>query len=63
MFSEEILAQYWSMGDKGSVATLLDNLGMVAEMEGDDERAKILFTDALVLRRAVADKAPMLIRL
>ena len=59
MFSEEILTQYWAMGDKGSVATLLDNLGMAAEMEGDDERAKILFSDALALRRVVTDKAPI----
>ncbi|HET7090040.1 MAG TPA: tetratricopeptide repeat protein [Anaerolineae bacterium] len=56
-FFEERLASYRELGDKRGTASLLNILGVKAEMQGDYEQAKTFLAESLALRRDVGDKA------
>jgi tetratricopeptide (TPR) repeat protein len=57
---EESLAFVRELGDKGSIAALLTNLGTVASHNGDHVRARAFFDESLALRRDLVDRRGMI---
>ena len=54
---EESLGLYRELGDEHGVASLLNALGMVANVKGDNARAVTLFEEALTASREAGDAA------
>jgi hypothetical protein len=53
---EESLVLSKELGDTGRIALSLHNLGVVAQMRGEDATAGALYRESLTLQRAVGDK-------
>jgi predicted ATPase/DNA-binding SARP family transcriptional activator len=62
-FLEEALALYRELGDDREVARMLSNLGSVALLEGNNERATALYEETIPLFRNAGDDRGLMITL